>query len=47
MKNLSDHTDLCELVTLLPIKGIQMGGMSQLGRLIPAYPLTVFIGMLG
>jgi hypothetical protein len=47
MKNLSGHTYLCEFVTLLLTEGIQIGEMSQLGWLIPAYPLTVFIGMLG
>jgi hypothetical protein len=35
MKNLSHHTDLlCELVTSLLIRGIQMGEMSRLGWLI-------------
>jgi hypothetical protein len=28
------HTDLCELVTLLLTRGIQMGDMSKLGWLI-------------
>jgi membrane-anchored glycerophosphoryl diester phosphodiesterase (GDPDase) len=35
MKNLSRHTDvLCELETSLLMRGIQMGEMSILGRLI-------------
>jgi hypothetical protein len=35
MKNMSDHTDLiCELLTLLLIRGIQMAEMSELGWLI-------------
>jgi hypothetical protein len=34
MKNLSHHADLCELVTSLLIRGIQMGEMSKLGWLI-------------
>jgi hypothetical protein len=34
MKNLSRHIAVCELVTSLLIKGIQMGGMSRLGWLI-------------
>jgi hypothetical protein len=35
MKNLSNHVDLpCELLTLLLIRGIQMGEMSKLGWLI-------------
>jgi hypothetical protein len=72
MKNLSDHTDLCELLTSLLIKGVQMGGMSKQVWLIclvkhaiwantlyflhllllpipkiPAYPMALFIGILG
>jgi ABC-type Fe3+-siderophore transport system permease subunit len=35
MKNLSHHADLlCEMVTSLLIRGIQMGEMSKLGWLI-------------
>jgi hypothetical protein len=35
MKNLSCHTDLlCQLETLLVMKGLQIGEMSQLGCLI-------------
>jgi hypothetical protein len=35
MKNLSHYTDLlCELVTSLLIRGIQMGEMSELGWMI-------------
>jgi hypothetical protein len=34
MKNLSYHTDFCELVTSLLIRGIQMGEMSKLGWMI-------------
>jgi hypothetical protein len=31
INNISSHSDLFELVTSLPIRGIQMGGMSKLG----------------
>jgi hypothetical protein len=34
MKNLSRQTDLCELETLLLMRGIQIGEMSRLGWLI-------------
>jgi hypothetical protein len=34
MDNLGHHTDLFELVTSSPIRGIRMGEMSKLGRLI-------------
>jgi hypothetical protein len=34
MKNLSRHTDLCEMVTLLMIREIHMGEMYKLGSLI-------------
>jgi hypothetical protein len=34
MKNRSCHIVVCELVTSLLIKGIQMGGMSKQGWLI-------------
>jgi hypothetical protein len=34
MKNLSRHTDLCDLETSLLINGIQTGEMSKLGWLI-------------
>jgi hypothetical protein len=42
MKNLLHHTDLCQLVTLLLIRGIRMGEMSKLGWLIGLVKHTVW-----
>jgi hypothetical protein len=39
MKNLSHHTDLCELETSLLMRGIQVGEMSKLGSLSMLYGL--------
>jgi hypothetical protein len=43
MKNLSRHTDLCELVTSLLVRGIQMGEMSKLGSLIGLVKLVIWV----
>jgi hypothetical protein len=44
MKNLSRHTDLCELETSLLIRGIQIGEMFKLGWLIELVKLAIWAG---
>jgi hypothetical protein len=45
MKNLPHHTDLlCESVTSLLIRGIQMGEMSKLGWLIGLVKHAMYVG---
>jgi hypothetical protein len=46
MKNLSRHTDLCELVTSLLISSIQMEEMSRLGWLIGLVKQAIWVDSL-
>jgi hypothetical protein len=46
MKNLSRHTDLCEIETSLLIRGIQMGEMLKLSSLIGLLKHAIWVDSL-
>jgi hypothetical protein len=46
MKNLSRHTDLCDLLTSLLMRGIQIGEMSRLSWLIGLVKHAIWVDSL-